>query len=50
MTAQPIHEAAPDDPAEILRRLPLRWHAQFLAEYRTALNAAREGTGLAAAP
>jgi DNA invertase Pin-like site-specific DNA recombinase len=28
--------------AEILRRLPLRWHAQFLTEYRTALDAARE--------
>lgn len=45
MTAQPIHEPAPDDPAEILRRLPLRWHAQFLAEYRAALDAAREVRG-----
>ena len=42
MTAQPVHEPAPDDPAEILRRLPLRWHAQFLTEYRAALDAARE--------
>ena len=42
MTAQPIHEPAPDDPAGILQRLPLRWHAQFLTEYRAALDAARE--------
>jgi Family of unknown function (DUF6247) len=42
MTAQQIHEAFPDDPAEILRMLPPRWHAQFLDEYRAALEAARE--------
>jgi hypothetical protein len=42
MTAQPVHEPAPDNPAEILRRLPPRWHAQFLTEYRAALDAARE--------
>lgn len=43
MTAQPVYDAPdPDDPAEILRRLPARWHSQFLAEYRAALDAARE--------
>jgi Family of unknown function (DUF6247) len=42
VTAQPIHEAFPDDPAEILRILPSRWHVQFLGEYRAALDAARE--------
>jgi Family of unknown function (DUF6247) len=42
MTAQPIHDAFPDDPAQILRLLPPRWHAQFLDEYRAALDAARE--------
>jgi len=42
MTAQPAHEPAPDDPAGILQRLPSRWHAQFLTEYRAALDAARE--------
>jgi Family of unknown function (DUF6247) len=42
MTAQAVHEPASDDPAEILRRLPMRWQAQFLAEYRAALDAARE--------
>jgi len=42
MTAQPIHEASADDPAEILRVLPASWHGEFLAEYRAALDAARE--------
>jgi hypothetical protein len=42
MTAQPVHEPAPDDPAEILRQLPVHWHAQFLTEYRAARDAARE--------
>jgi hypothetical protein len=42
MTAQPIHAAFPDDPAEILRILAPRSHAQFLDEYRAALDAARE--------
>jgi hypothetical protein len=32
----------PDDPAEILAMLPDRWHDQFLAEYRSGLDAARE--------
>lgn len=40
MPAQPAYE--PDDPAEILRKLPTRWHAQFLDEYRAALDAAHE--------
>jgi hypothetical protein len=42
MTGQPIHEAFSDDPAEILRVRPSPWHAQFLEEYRAALDAARE--------
>jgi hypothetical protein len=42
MSAQPVHEASPDDPAEILHLLPERWHAEFLGEYRDALDAARE--------
>ena len=41
MTAQPVH-GAPDDPAEILRVLPQRWHEQFLSEYHGALDAAHE--------
>jgi hypothetical protein len=42
MSAQPVHEASPDDPAEILRILPAAWHGQFLDEYRAALDEARE--------
>ncbi|HEY5018416.1 MAG TPA: DUF6247 family protein [Streptosporangiaceae bacterium] len=42
MTGQPIHESAPDDPAQILRLLPPRWHAQFRTEYQAALDAAGE--------
>jgi len=42
MSAEPIHVADQDDPAEILRLLPRRWHEEFLAEYRAALDAARE--------
>lgn len=43
MSALPVHGAPdPDDPAEILRVLPRRWHAEFLGEYRAALDAARE--------
>lgn len=41
MTAEPI-KVPEDDPAEILRVLPERWHAQFLAEYHGALDAAHE--------
>jgi hypothetical protein len=42
MSAQPIHQPDPGDPAEILRILPGRWHEQFLAEYHDALDAAHE--------
>lgn len=42
MTAQPVHRPDPEDPAEILRVLPERWHAEFLTEYRAALEGARE--------
>ncbi|MQA17357.1 MAG: hypothetical protein GEV09_25535 [Pseudonocardiaceae bacterium] len=41
MSAQPMHQD-PDDPAEILQRLPERWHAEFLTEYHAALDAAHE--------
>ncbi|MBO3753249.1 hypothetical protein J5X84_45110 [Streptosporangiaceae bacterium NEAU-GS5] len=39
--AEPLPDTALD-PAEILRALPERWHAQFLAEYHAALDAAHE--------
>jgi uncharacterized protein DUF6247 len=42
MSAQPIREADPDDPAEILRVLPERWHAQFAGEYHDALETAQD--------
>jgi hypothetical protein len=42
VTAQSVHGPDPDDPGEILRILPARWHEQFLGEYRAALDAARE--------
>jgi len=41
MAAEPVHHAE-DDPAEILRVLPERWHEQFLNEYHRALDAAHE--------
>ncbi|WP_328990771.1 DUF6247 family protein [Kribbella sp. NBC_01245] len=41
MTAEPLH-ASGDDPAEILRVLPAKWHEQFLSEYHSALDAAHE--------
>jgi hypothetical protein len=41
MTAQPM-QGSPDDPGEILRLLPAKWHEQFLAEYHGALDAAHE--------
>ncbi|HZO65019.1 MAG TPA: DUF6247 family protein [Kribbellaceae bacterium] len=41
MTAEPL-DSADYDPVEILRMLPSRWHEQFLAEYRDALDAAHE--------
>jgi hypothetical protein len=42
MTAQSVSAGDPEDPAAILELLPERWHEQFLAEYRAALEAARE--------
>ena len=42
MAARPVSAGAPEDPAAILGLLPERWHEQFLAEYREALEAARE--------
>lgn len=41
MTAQSAHEYDPDDPVEILRVLPGRFHEQFLAEYDAAVAGAR---------
>ncbi len=41
MTAQPADDYDPDDPVEILRVLPTRFHEQFLAEYDTAVAGAR---------
>jgi hypothetical protein len=46
MSAQPVHEPDPDDPVEILRVLPERFHEQFLAEYyQAASEAARQVDG-----
>ena len=43
MTAESLPpQQDPDDPAQILALLPDRWHDQFLAEYRSGLDAARE--------
>ena len=41
MTAQSAHDYDPDDPVEILRVLPSRFHEQFLAEYDAAVTGAR---------
>jgi hypothetical protein len=41
MTAQPVDDFDPDDPVEILRVLPGRFHGQFLAEYDAAVAVAR---------
>lgn len=41
MTAQSAHEYDPDDPVEILRVLPGRFHERFLAEYDAAVTGAR---------
>ena len=41
MTAQPM-QGSPEDPSEILRLLPAKWHEQFLTEYHGALDAAHE--------
>ena len=46
MSAQPVHEPDPDDPVEILRVLPVRFHDQFLREYYgAAAGAARQVGG-----
>jgi Family of unknown function (DUF6247) len=46
MVAQPTHELDPDDPVEILRVLPARFHDQFLREYYgAAAGAARQVGG-----
>lgn len=41
MTAQPADAYDPDDPVEILRDLPTRFHEQFLADYDAAVAGAR---------
>lgn len=41
VTAQPADDYDPDDPVEILRVLPARFHQQFLAEYEAAVAGAR---------
>lgn len=41
MTAEPIHDPDPDDPVEILRVLPSKFHENFLAEYRVAVTGAQ---------
>jgi hypothetical protein len=46
MSARPVHEPDPDDPVEILRVLPARFHDQFLREYYgAAAGAARQVGG-----
>lgn len=42
VTAQPISDArGPDDPAQILRVMPVEYHAAFLADYAQALEKVR---------
>jgi len=41
MTAQPVDDYDGDDPVEILRVLPVRYHEQFMEEYDAAVAAAR---------
>jgi Family of unknown function (DUF6247) len=41
MTAQQVHDYDPDDPVEILRVLPDRYHEQFLAEYDAVAQVVR---------
>lgn len=47
MTAQPVPGDEPgiDDPAEILRVLPVRYHEQFRGEYASAVEQARDPEG-----
>jgi Family of unknown function (DUF6247) len=41
MSAQPVQGYDPDDPMEIMRVLPARYHEQFLADYDAAAASAR---------
>lgn len=41
VTAQSAYEYDPDDPVEILRALPSKFHQQFLTEYDAAVASAR---------
>ena len=45
MSAQPAQEHDLDDPVEILRVLPERFHEQFLNEYAVVAEAARRPEG-----
>jgi hypothetical protein len=45
MSAQPVAEHDPDDPVEILRVLPEKYHEQFQREYEAAVEAARQMRG-----
>jgi Family of unknown function (DUF6247) len=45
MSAEPVHEADPDDPVEILLVLPARLHDQFLREYYAAAALAARQVG-----
>jgi hypothetical protein len=46
VSTQPVHEPDADDPVEILRVLPARFHDQFLREYYgAAAEAARQVGG-----
>jgi hypothetical protein len=45
MSAEPVHEADPDDPVEILQVLPARLHDQFLREYYAAAALAARRVG-----
>src|ERR1700722_5909159 len=42
MSAQPVQDYDPDDPVEIMRVLPARYHEQFLAEYDAVAASARD--------
>lgn len=41
VSAQPVQDYDPDDPVEIMRVLPGRYHEQFLADYDAAASSAR---------
>jgi hypothetical protein len=42
MSAEPVQAEDPNDPAVILRDLPARERAQFLRQYREAVDAAHD--------